>query len=288
MDINALKAKLANLTAKKENKKATSEHMLKLEEGVTTLRILPLASSPDNAFQTLYFHYKAIPNRTYLSPRSYGERDPIADFSDELVSEGGMTTEEYKKAKSFSPDMRYYALVIVRGKESEGPKWWGFGEKVFLKIAGIMADDDYGDITDPDNGFDLKVTFTPAEKTKTNFADISPEARRNPSPLSTDPKQAKQWLTQQPVLLDQFTKYTAEQLENALADVLNPNKVKASDRLSAVAVTPPQSSAQTNDDGGADDAPEPVKPARPAGRKPKAADPELEKNFEELFNSSDD
>ena len=44
--------------------------------------------------------------------------------------------------------MRTFAAVIVRGKESEGVKFWGFGKTVYQELLGVIYDPDYGDITD--------------------------------------------------------------------------------------------------------------------------------------------
>ena len=44
--------------------------------------------------------------------------------------------------------MRTLQSVIVRGKESEGVKFWGFGKTVYQELLGVIADPDYGDITD--------------------------------------------------------------------------------------------------------------------------------------------
>ena len=38
------------------------------------------------------------------------------------------------------PKMRTYVPVLVRGKESEGVKFWGFGKLVYQELLG----DDYG------------------------------------------------------------------------------------------------------------------------------------------------
>ena len=36
--------------------------------------------------------------------------------------------------------MRTFAPVIVRGEESEGVKWWGFGKTVYQELLAIIAD----------------------------------------------------------------------------------------------------------------------------------------------------
>ncbi|MAP03164.1 MAG: hypothetical protein CMF85_05080 [Candidatus Marinimicrobia bacterium] len=53
--------------------------------------------------------------------------------------------------RSLMPKMRTFVPVIVRGEEAEGVKFWGFGKEVYQELLGVIADPDYGDITDPEN-----------------------------------------------------------------------------------------------------------------------------------------
>src|SRR5271156_5188836 len=119
MNIAEMKAKLTRL-----NSKGAHPDSYQPEEGENTIRILPYAKTPDNPFVELYFHY--FTGKTIISPLSWGNVDPIQEFSDGLISKGKLTKEEYKDAKQFSAQLRTYALVIDRNKEKDGPKWWGF------------------------------------------------------------------------------------------------------------------------------------------------------------------
>jgi hypothetical protein len=217
LDLAAMRAKLAKLSGK------GNDAMVKLEEGENTLRIIPLVESPDNPFLELFFHY-GLGGKNWLSPQSYGERDPIAEFADALMSGQRLTKEEFKEAVKFRPQARTYALVINRAKENEGPKFWSFGQTIYKKLLEIMADEDYGDITDIQNGFDLKVTYTPKEKSDTNYAKTDVMPRRTPSPLSKDAELVKKWTTNQAKLLDVvgFEKKSYDELKAVLERVLNP------------------------------------------------------------------
>ena len=64
--------------------------------------------------------------------------------------------------------MRTYAPVVVRGEESQGVKFWGFGKTVYQELLSII-DPDYGDITDPISGRDVSVEFKTAEETGASF-----------------------------------------------------------------------------------------------------------------------
>ena len=51
---------------------------------------------------------------------------------------------------------RFFSPVLVRGEETEGVRVWGYGKLAYQKLLGIVLDPDYGDITDPEDGNDLK------------------------------------------------------------------------------------------------------------------------------------
>jgi hypothetical protein len=208
MNIKELMAKRAQLGNK------GNDAIFKPAEGDTVLRIVPLKSNPENPFQELYFHY--LGKKTFLSPMTFGERDPIAEFSDGLVAAGNLSKDEYKEAKKFSPVLRTYLPVVVRGKESEGVKFWAFGKQIYTAILDIIADPDYGDISNPDTGHDIRITFTPAEKSPTKFADTKINVRPKPSKLTEDPALLNKLLTEQPNLLDCWPKQSYTDLKNAL------------------------------------------------------------------------
>ena len=85
-------------------------------------------------------------NKTHLSPVSFGRPDPINEFAGKLKSTG--EKDEWIQGKRLEPKMRTFAPVLVRGKEQEGVKFWGFGKTVYQELLGFIADPDYGDISD--------------------------------------------------------------------------------------------------------------------------------------------
>lgn len=218
MDINAMKAKLAQL-----NKQPANSIVWKPAPGENHIRAVPLKGNSITPFQELHFHYN-LGGKTYLSPLSYGDPDPIAEFSDALIGEGGLSKEDWKDAKKFYPQTRTYLPIIVRGKEEEGVKFWGFGKTTFKDLLSIIENPDYGDITDPMTGRDLKITFTDKDKTNaTSFPETKVVARVKETPLHTDKAVVHNLLNDQPVLLDSFKKHTYAELEEVLAKYIDPN-----------------------------------------------------------------
>ena len=97
-----------------------------------------------------------------VSPTSFGRPDPIVEFAEKLKKSGDK--DDWKLGKKIEPKFRVYAPVIVRGAESEGVKFWSFGKQIYTELLGVIADPDYGDITDLMNGRDITIEHTAAEK----------------------------------------------------------------------------------------------------------------------------
>lgn len=229
MDLAKMREKLQNLS----NKGTGHPALWKPPEGDTVIRLVPLAKNSDNPFQELHFHY--LGGKTYLSPISYGEADPIKEFSDSLIGEGGLSKEEFKQAKKFSPALRTYVPIVVRGKEDEGVKFWAFGKSIYEQILKIIADADYGDITDVKSGHDIKVTFVPQEKsTKTpKFAETTIMVKPKPTPLTDNAELLKKLLREQPSLDDVYPRHSYDDLKEALSKFLNDGKTPAATNTSA-------------------------------------------------------
>ena len=67
--------------------------------------------------------------------------------------------DRWIQGKRLEPKMRTFVPVVVRGREDEGVKFWGFGKTVYQELLSVISDPDYGDITDPLNGRDVNVEF---------------------------------------------------------------------------------------------------------------------------------
>jgi len=209
VNLEALRKKLAQLNGEGSRKNA----FWRPEKGKES--VVRLISFPDNdgqPFKELWFYYNIGSNRGLLSPNQYGKPDPIQELINKLRAQD--TKEGYELCKKLYPKMRSYVPVIVRGEEDKGVRLWGFGKQVYQDLITTMLDSDFGDITDPKNGFDIKVTVTqPAGQ---QYAKTTPRARPVRSPLSEDKKQAKEWLDAIPNLDDLFTLKSYDELENII------------------------------------------------------------------------
>ena len=179
--------------------------------------MVPYSHRKENPFLEMYFHYD-FGKKTYVSPITFGNPDPVVEFADKLKSTGDR--DEWIMGRKIEPKMRTYVPVVVRGKESEGVKFWGFGKTVYSELLSIISDPDYGDITDLMNGRDITVEFIPAEGAD-RFPKTSIRVKPNTS-VVTDDKAIATKITNQPKITDIFPEPTYEELEKALAQWMNP------------------------------------------------------------------
>jgi len=214
IDLDAIRKKLTNLqtTTGKQN------NLWKPEPGKQTIRIVPYQYNKDNPFQELYFHYN-LGKKIYLSPVTFGKADPVVEFCEQLKATGNK--EDWQMARKMEPKMRTYVPVIVRGQESEGVKFWGFGKTVYQELLSIIADPDYGDITDVMNGRDVTVEFIAAEGAG-SFPKTSIRVKPNQT-QATDNKDVASKITDgQKEITEIFKEVSYDDLKQALAEWLNP------------------------------------------------------------------
>lgn len=219
MDINSLKARLAAL----QNPKAASGNSNKKEQlwkptvGKHSIRIVPSAYNKQNPFTELMVHYNI--GKTMIALTNFGENDPIVEFAQE-VRKG----PNWKTAGKLEPKLRIFAPVIVRGEEDKGVRLWEFSKQIYMELLSILEDEDVGDFTDPITGRDLTVETTSPEQNGTNYMQSKVRVRTKVTTLSDDADQVKLWLTTQPEPKSLYTKYTYEEMKDALLKHLDPEK----------------------------------------------------------------
>ena len=120
--------------------------------------------------------------------------------------------------------MRTFAPVIVRGEESQGVKFWGFGKTVYQELLSIIADPDYGDITDPVNGRDVVVEFISAEETGASFPKTNIRVKPNQTPISDEPSVLELVKTSQKDITEIYQEQSYDDLTNVLNEWLNPSE----------------------------------------------------------------
>ena len=217
MDLDAIKSKLNQL----QSTTSTANNFWKPEPGKQVVRIVPYTHNKENPFVELFFHYNLGQNKTYMSPMSFGRPDPVQEFADKLKSTGDK--DEWIQGKRLEPKMRTFAPVIVRGQENEGVKFWGFGKTVYQELLSVIADPDYGDITDPTSGRDIMIERqTPAEAGN-QYGKTTVRVKPNQTPITDNKDMLQGVFDNQPNLTELYTEPSYDDLKEALATYLNPS-----------------------------------------------------------------
>jgi len=214
MDLDAIKSRLNQL------QNTTTNSFWKPQPGKSQIRIVPYLHDKANPFSELFFHYSLVPNKTVLSPLSFGRPDPVQQFADKLKASGNK--DEWIQGKRIEPKMRTFVPVIARGEESEGVKFWGFGKTVYQELLGIIADPDYGDISDSTTGRDIVVERqTPAEAGN-QYGKTTIRVKPNQTALSDDSAMLQKLLETQANLTELYNEPTYDELKEHLSGFLNP------------------------------------------------------------------
>ena len=245
MDLNAIKKRLNQLQT--TNNRTSS--LWKPHPGKTQIRIVPYAFNKDNPFIELFFHYN-LNNRSYLSPISFGRPDPIEEFAQKLKGSG--SKEDYQLSRKLEAKMRTFAPVVVRGEEKQGVKFWGFGKTVYQELLSIIADPDYGDITDPVNGRDVVVEFITAEESGASFPKTNIRVKPNQTSISDEPDVLELVKTQQDIK-EIYQELSYDDLTDVLNEWLNPSEDSSETETKEEVSTSELSSAKVSNTGDAFD-----------------------------------
>ena len=216
MDINAIKKRLTQLQATNTR----TSNLWKPQPGRSQIRIVPYKYNPDSPFIELFFHYD-LGGKSYLSPISFGRPDPIEEFAQKLKTSGNK--EDYRLGKKVEAKMRTFTPVIVRGEENEGVKYWGFGKTVYQELLSIIADPDYGDITDPVNGRDVTVEFKTAEETGASFPSTTIRVKPNQTSVTDDTAVLKKIKETQKDIREIYNEMSYDELTDILNNWLTPS-----------------------------------------------------------------
>ena len=248
--------------------------------GKHQIRLVPYKFNKENPFIELLFHY-GINNKTYLSPSSFGRPDPIVEFAEKLKRMGDK--EDWKAAKKMEPKLRTFIPVLVRGEEGDGVRFWGFGKTVYQEILGYIADPDYGDITDPNEGRDIVVEIVSAEDSGTSYPVTTIRVKPKETPLADTKEQMDKFLNEQKDITELYSELSYAELKSVLESWLNPSaggdtesvESTSTEELSKVA---PAAKTESHDMGGST-------PTSKEAEAPAKKLDDVAAAFDDLFNS---
>ena len=233
IDFDAIRNKLNQLSGNNSRRNM----MWRPQEGEeATVRLMSFPDNDGQPFKELWFYYNIGNNPGLLAPYQFGKADPIKELINKLRDEG--SKESYELAKKLYPKMRSYAPVVVRGEEDRGVRLWSFGKTVYQSLLNIMLDEDYGDITDPLDGRDVKVTCTKAPGRQWATTEVRPRGKQGL--LNENKKQAKLWLDNIPSLDDMYELKSYDVLEKIVNDWLNGDDLDESAGTTRGSSPPPE------------------------------------------------
>jgi len=161
LNIDALRKKMEQVK-ENQNRGGGNISFWQPKDGRNVIRLLP-AKAGQEFYAEAKVRYNVGPNNKMVTVPldSSKETCPIHYFVDQLYKSGDKDDE--KLAKRMKASNRYYFNVIDRsieeGKEGYGEVLlFGCGTTIFTDILGIIVDPDYGDVTDPEMGYDIIIT----------------------------------------------------------------------------------------------------------------------------------
>lgn len=173
----AKKSLKEKLRAKKEELKSRGElgKILFVKDGETRrIRILP--TGEENEFiQEVDQFYLGSDIKGVISPATFGEPCAIMEAYEELKNSGD--DEDKELASKFSPRKKYLAFCAFykdkNGKELDedlSPRFILLTSGLYQEIIDLYLDEDeWGDMTDPENGYDLKISRSGKGKMDTEY-----------------------------------------------------------------------------------------------------------------------
>jgi len=201
-----------------QSKRNAQTNVWKPTSGETRVRIVPYKFNRENPFIELYWHY-GLNNKSFVSPISFGDPDPVVEFADALKATG--ESDAWKSAKAIEPKLRTYVPVVVRGEEGEGVKYWGFGIKIYETLLKLISDPEWGDITHPNTGRDIVVEFKTAKEAKADYPQTTIRVSPSQTKLTNDAKQLKSLLNDQLEITSVYSIPSYDELKKQLETYLN-------------------------------------------------------------------
>jgi hypothetical protein len=108
---------------------------------------------------------------------------------------------------------------VVRGREDEGIKVYGYGKTAYELLLGYILDPEYGDVTDITEGTDITLTYTKPTKPGA-YPQTSLKMRRNTSTLLEDTEAIPALLDGMPDFDGLFDRLSPEQVDAILDEQL--------------------------------------------------------------------
>lgn len=203
---------------KKLSEKGNGGGIIFPKEGTVRVRVMSQGPDKEIGLEMIQFYHPK--KGGVISPATFGELCPFMDKYQELKA--SKDEDDQKLAKELSPRRRYIIGVTCyqdeKGKEVDTDrvcKPMLIPSSVYQDIIDLYLDeDDWGDMTDPDDGYDIKITRSGKGKNDTTYSVTAcPRGKSN-----LDSKYIKE-MDLEEVIRSQVKSY--EELEDLLDEFLN-------------------------------------------------------------------
>jgi hypothetical protein len=167
---------------------STGNEFIKIEEGTTIVRILPAKTGTD-FYSEVKTHRVQLPTKTYENNVvCLGDDCPICNLYRALWKTGNKDHEDL--ARKIKAKSRYYLNVLDRNTLEV--KVLSCGTQVFQKILATILDQDFGDITDPQTGFDFKLVKVSGD----GYPNYNQSGPRPKTSVLGSPDNIAKWMSQ--------------------------------------------------------------------------------------------
>lgn len=223
LDFSRLKQRQDKLQQTSE-RKDFSKIYFKPAIGKQTLRIVPWREDPSYPLIEVQLHKYDTFHKFIPTLANWGEEDPILKFKDKAYKKADITKEEKEFLKNFTPRTGTYVQIIERGKEELGVRLWELNVSNLEAVLAILTEEEYGDVLDIQEGRNLIVTGHTEVNPKTNksYTAVDIKCSVKQTPLSEDAKLIEKWLKEQQHPLEQYKRYSSDELKQLLSDFLDP------------------------------------------------------------------
>lgn len=221
VNLDAIRRKVNQLNGIKNSDSNVKVWKATKKVGEYLIRILPWKDAPEGTpFKERLVYYN-IGKSWIVSPQSFGKHDPIQEFSKKLWDSG--KEDDRALAKKLFPRLSTCAAIVDRNAEDEGPQLWIMNKKEAADVLGFFLDADYGDITDLESGFDLKITVAPSGRMfnnkPVNDTKITPKPRSTPA--SSDKARMEKWMDSLPNVDEYYKPKTSEEIKGQFEEWLS-------------------------------------------------------------------
>lgn len=235
MDLQAIRDRINQLNnkTKKQGKiwKPKDEH---------DVRLLPQKNS-DDPFIELKFHYD-VSDRPILCPTNFGNECSVCEFAEKLRSwkdddardkPESIRKKDFEIFRKIQAKSKYFVAMVERGKEADGPMYWGITDRVYNQLLSICANEDWNAdredgggsqiLVSPLAGHDVHVSYKkPGEKgNKTTFHNVDTEERKKPTKLMPDKKDAQKLLDAVPSIDEVYPEIPSKEVHKLFMTFVN-------------------------------------------------------------------